>query len=506
MRKTIRWAAFWAGVLALVASGACKRAGKGDKEAEVEEALEPPAIAFFLELPSAHDLGDEFRQLIETVQPGGSALVAGLLGGMLPGVVGASSLEGADLARPLWLVETDQKEFENPSVLIVHIDDAEALAAAVGDVSVVVRGEIAAVGAQDAADAIAPYAEAVLAKRSVAGPRLVVFPATMIDEVRASIEAGKEVFAAELAATANAVDIKLLLDLYFDGALAAVEQTARAELELVGGAAPGILITLEPLADTTFAGFVTAQKPSTFSLIAALPPADELEFLVAGDLALGPLGEPLMELGRTLMSQMMAGVDPELADEFAAQFQGPFAVSGRALLTDPVVAAAFAVQDEEEARKLFVRQMEQLEEAGGRMEFLGVEQSVEFEAVAFAHEEVPVMRQRTVIVQAPPDTQLPEESIAYGAAAGGRMLHTLGEGADGGIRQMIDLAAGRGEGLSPPGALATLLSGSDARDESAVMVIAMPDEMQAQAPVSGVVLGLGFPSGTMQLRVGVAFE
>jgi hypothetical protein len=197
----------------------------------------------------------------------------------------------------------------------------------------------------------------------------------------------------------------------------------------------------------------------------------------------------------------MAGVDPALADEFAAQFQGPFAVSGRALLADPVVAATFAVEDEQEARALFVRQMEQLAEAGGRVELLGIEQSVEFEAAAFAHDDVPVMRQRTVTEQAPPELEMPEESISYGAAAGGRMLHTLGEGAEEGIRAMIDVAGGRGEGFTPSGSMATMLAASGARDESAVMVIAMPE-----APVNAVVIGLGFPSGTMQLRVGVDFR
>jgi hypothetical protein len=86
------------------------------------------------------------------------------------------------------------------------------------------------------------------------------------------------------------------------------------------------------------------------------------------------------------------------------------------------------------------------------------------------------------------------------------MLHTLGEGAEEGIRAMIDVAGGRGEGFTPSGSMATMLAASGARDESAVMVIAMPEEVRAEAPVNAVVIGLGFPSGTMQLRVGVDFR
>lgn len=495
---------------------ACSKKDAGEGELP-EVAPESVPVLAVVELPSARSLGDA-AQVIDTVQPGTSAMVAASMSTMLTSMAEIGSLNGADLDKPVRVVVLDPKQHPMPALLLVGVSNAEQLAQAVGkERMMVVRKDLALIGAPEAVKVAHDYAFGTLARREApAGPRATVYVQPILASYKAEIEAGKAQLGPMMAMMGGGSEtMSKVLTLYADGLLAVAEQTERVEARFASqDTLGGVELVLHARPETTFAGFNAAQAPSELALVATLPAHESPVMVMAGDMALGPARQAFQQTGEALIAAMwgadMTAEMRGLLEPFLDLFTGRFAAMVTSMGMTPSMVQLLETKDSAQAASATRKLMEAFTASGKPIEMMGVKQTISFTPEAFAHDGVNVMMQQTrteiTTPAADPAAQQPTtlDSTSYFAGVDGFFTMAMGEEAS--ARQLIDVVRGKAPRLQAGGALAKAMAATAARKDSVMMFMdlsAIPGAAGSGAP-GALLVTLGFEQAQARMFVAAA--
>jgi hypothetical protein len=496
---------------------ACSKDG-ASKDALPEVPPESVPVLAMVELPSGRNLGSA-AAVLDAVQPGASAQAADAIPSMLISAVEVSSLDGADLDKPVRAVVLDPKKHPQPVVLLVTVKDAKALGQAVTAEKLVVRNDLGLIGAPEAIKAAHDYAFGTLARREApGGPYVVAYMAPILTSFRAEIDAGKTQLGALMTMMSGGTGGDMLgkmLGLYIDGVVAMAEQTDRIEGRFTGqDALSGVELTMHARPDTTFAGFCKAQKADDFALVTMLPAHEAPPLIMAGRMALGPARKPFVAFGEAVIAAIWSNAITEetrgMIDAWLDLFTGRFAAEVTAIGVTPEMLQLVESTDGAKAADFSRQFMTSLTAKGATMEVMGMKQTVTFTPEAFAHDGVNVMAQKVETAMPAPAADPAADPAAPVAAApvtstsyfaGVDDFLGLATGSEQGMRQLIDAVRNKGPRLAPAGALAQAMAATKARKDSVVMYMnlgALLGGAEAGGPQS-IVMSLGFDEARMRI-------
>lgn len=490
--------------------GACSKDG-ASKDTLPEVPPEAVPVLAMVELPSGRSLGSA-AAVIDAVQAGASAQAADAIPSMLISAAGVSSLDGADLDKPVRAVVLDPKKHPQPVVLLVTVKDAKALGQAVTTEKLVVRNELGLIGAPEAIQAAHDYAFGTLARREAPGaPYAVAYMAPILGSFRAEIDAAKMQLGAIMTMMSGGTGGDMLgkmLALYIDGTVAMAEQTDRVEARFAGqDALSGVELTFHARPDTTFAGFCQVQAPDDFALVTTLPAQEAPALIMAGRMALGPARAPFLAFGEAVITAMWSNAVTEetraLLHPWMDLFTGRFAAAVTSLGVTPEMVQLVETTDGARAAEYSRQFMTALMKTGAQMDVMGVKQTITFVPEAFTHEGVSVMGQKIEI-------EMPEQ--AAGAQAAGQAVTTmsyfagvdrflgLASGSEQAMRQLIDAVRDKAPRLQPAGAMAQATKAIQARKDSVVMYMNLGALGAAgTGGPESVVMSLGFDEARMRV-------
>lgn len=250
-----------------------------------------PVLAV-LELPSGRSLGIA-AQVLDAVQPGASEETAASISTVLANAAEVGSLHGADLDKPVRAVMLDPSKYPNPVLLLVSVSDADELAMAVGKDRLLLRNDLALVGAPEAGSAAHDYAFGTLGRRKApVGPQATIYVQPVRDVL----------LGAMLTMMGDGPDDRVF-NFCIDRVLAVSEQTDRVEAHVATqGALSGVELIVHPRPETIFARFNQAQSPSDLALAEMLPAHEAPVMFMAGSLAMGPDRQAIHDTGNALMA------------------------------------------------------------------------------------------------------------------------------------------------------------------------------------------------------------
>ncbi|HWN67914.1 MAG TPA: hypothetical protein VNM90_09750, partial [Haliangium sp.] len=449
---------------------------------------------------------------------------------MLTGAAEVTSLNGADLDKPVRAVVLDPKKHPKPVVLLFSVSNADELATAVGKERLVVRKDLGLVGAPEAVKVAHDYAFGTLARRDApAAPRGTLFMQPILTSFRPEIEAAKTQIGALMAMAApggNSNDtMTKLLTLYIEGALAVAEQVDRVEMHFASqDALSGVELVVHARPDTTLAGFSKAQAPSDLALIEMLPAHEAPIMIMAGGLSMGPARQAFQDTGNAFLAAMWgSATSAEMGDWFGPfmdLFTGRFAAAvtsmgtGTSMGMAPQMVQLIEAKDSAQAASVTRTMMETLAAKGTPLEMMGIKQTITFTPEAFAHDGVTVMMQQTrTEVAAPPqdpaDGEAAEaeqpaqpgasfESKSYFAGVDGFFGMAMGEEQN--MRQLIDAVRSKAPRLQVGGALGQARAAATARKDSALMFMNLGALFGGAADMpQAVVFTFGFDDTRMRM-------
>jgi hypothetical protein len=500
---------------------ACSKDG-ASKDALPEVPPESVPVLAMVELPSGRSLGSA-AAMLDAMQPGASAQAADAIPSLLTSAVEVSSLDGADLDKPVRVVVLDPKKHPQPVVLLVTVKDAKALGQAVTKEKLVVRNDLGLIGAPEAIKAAHDYAFGTLARREApGGPYAVAYMAPILTSFRAEIDAGKMQLGALMTMMSGGTGGEMLgkmLALYIDGVVAMAEQTDRIEGRFAGqDALSGVELTMHARPDTTFAGFCKAQVADDFGLVTMLPAHEAPVMVMSGRMALGPARKPFIAFGEAVVAAMWSNAINEetrgMIDPWLDLFTGRFAAGVTSIGVTPEMVQLVESTDGAKAADYSRRFMTSLTASGATMEVMGLKQTFTFTPEAFAHDGVSVMAQKVeTAMPAPADPAADPAAPAVAAPvmstsyfAGIDDFLGLATGSEQAMRQLIDAVRNKGPRLAPAGALAQALAATKARKDSVVMFMNMGALVGAAETggLQSMVMSVGFDEARMRLFLGAS--
>lgn len=496
---------------------ACSKDGSEDALPEV--APESVPVLVQVELPSGKSLGSA-EPVLDAVHPGAAAQAAAMLPTALASAAGVSSLAGANLDAPVRALMLDPKQHPQPVVLLVSVSDAKQLEQAVGKDRLSIRGELALVGAAEAAKQAHDYAFGTLARREAPGaPQGVVYMEPLLNSFRAEIEATKAqlgMMVAMMSGGGGGDGMTKILQAYIDALMGIAGQTERVDVSFAQqDALAGIEVTVHPRPGSLLAQFGQGQKPADLSILEVLPAGGQTPGMVmAGDMVLGPARGPIVALGEEFIEAMWGGVLDDdmraMIDPWMDLFSGRFAAVISVLGMQMEVVQLIEVSDSEQAVAYSRRFMEALTAKGATLEVMGFKQTIAFTPDAFEHQGVSVMEQRTTMEitgasdqeRAAFEASGAANTRSYFAGVGDYLGMTTGEPEA--MHRLIDAVRGEAPRLELGGALAQAVSVARAREDSTLMFMDMkvlladvPADAASEVPAS-IVMTVGFPEGRMR--------
>jgi hypothetical protein len=432
---------------------------------------------------------------------------------MLTSMAEIDSLNGAKLDQPVRALVLDPKQHPKPVLLLVSVRDAEQLAQAVGKERLLVRKDLALIGAPEAAKAAHDYAFGTLARREAPdAPRATVYVQPILTSYRADIDVLKSQLGAMMAMTGASSDaMTKMLTLYIDSLVAMAEQSERVEARFTSqDALAGVELTVHALPGTTLAGFNQAQTPGDLGLIEVLPAGAEQGapiIVMAGSMTTGPARQALAEMGDSILATLSG---PEAGAElrgwmaqFMDLFTGRFAAAVTGVSITPQMIQLVETSDSAKAASLSRQLMEKFAGKAAPLEIAGVKQTVTFSPEAFAHDGVTVMMQQTTSeLPASADAEAPSsiDSKGYFAGVDGFLGMAMGEEQD--MRRLIDAVRNKAPRLAIDGALAQAVAATRARKDSTLMFMNLGALLDGAAGVpQAVIMTMGFEDARMRLFV-----
>ena len=488
----------------------------------------PESLLAEVTLPEPERNIGRLGELADAIKPGSGALVSpATLAGALAGMLGASSLDGLDLARPVRVLVLDPKTQPKPLVLVASVADEKVLLASVAaapGLAVRVHEGHAAVATETALLQAGDYAlTQLLGQPLPAEPTVNVYLERVATIFRGELDMFKNTVIGAMKErgghTAAVVEAELAFFEYL------VDQSERLVVTLEAAATGASLdFALVPRAGATIASFYAAQQPSDYALLGKLPAADVVMFAMAGRVVLGPWREPALAFvgeawekitGKKLGPELLAGF-VAMADASTGESAGVGSLGPKG---DLRAAMLWGTTDPTGLHQVTLSMLAGLK-ALGKIDLLGDKVSYDVKPTAFKYDGVAVTEYTTSFDFSETKAKAVLEKLYGGKAVKGHlgafdgfMVSAFGKSSDAFFKAAVD-SARRGKNRFDPGLdLAAALTDSRARKESFVMYMALGEIMRAaQAaekkqsfPViegpAGMVFALGFADGSAHFRM-----
>jgi hypothetical protein len=480
----------------------------------------PPQPADVIAVASVRSLTDavgRIRAYVEAIMPGaGAAVSADAVRPLLGQAIGAESLDGVALDKPLHLIVLDPKKHARPFVLLAHADPAKLRPGA--QVTSRAEGGAALLGEKAAVDLCAAWALRGLTKEEA--PESFTVRASLrvlFDLYRADIE--KTIQVMDQVASSQGQGMGRLLSMEVDllGRLAV--QTEEMQLVMDASAEEAWMeLRLKPTAGSLFEAFNQAQRPSSIGLLPRLSGTPRATMLMIGEYRLGPIRDALYELVGSVMAGW-AGVkfDAEFGakwNAFMDHFQGPVAMSmGQAGSTAMNLQQVATVDDgpatAAAARAIVPKQPTTVDLFGVTKLTLSTREAVATHDGIAIDELTGAMDYSTM-----PELQRQTMQAIYGdgllflyAGFDKYFVMTMGKTALAEMQQTIDLLRRGPDAALPPGAKPALDAGVG-RKSTLVMFMNMAASMSAITgrtipATSGMNTEVSFPDGKALMRIGM---
>jgi hypothetical protein len=322
------------------------------KDVEPEKPKGPPQPDDVIAVVSASSVGEpvsHIQQYAEAMRPGsGAAITLEAAKSGLAQAIGATSIEGIALDKPLHLIVLDPKKHPRP-LLLLGTGDAATLQPGG---TVVVKGQDghALLGDKAAVELCSAWALGSLASQQApASPTARASLRKLVERYRAEIEQGKQAMAQTMMAGGGA-GVAKIIEIEIDLLIRLAAQTEEVQVVMDASATEAWLeLGFTPTPGSGFEAFNKAQRPAPAALLSRLPGTPAASMLMTGYYELGPLKGLLYDLmGETMASWAGVKADDAFRKRWGAamaHFKGPFAVSSNQGAGPTSMQQLFAVDD-----------------------------------------------------------------------------------------------------------------------------------------------------------------
>ncbi|HKE20045.1 MAG TPA: hypothetical protein VKB80_34460 [Kofleriaceae bacterium] len=483
----------------------------------------PDDVIAVASVRSLDEAAARYQQFLEAVQPGaGAALTAKAAAAGLAGAVGASSIDGIALDKPMHVIVLDPKKHPRPVLLLGH-GNAAAMKAG-GAVAVEGKDGAALVGEKAGVELCAAWALGSLFREEVpASPTVRASLRKLAALYQPEIEQVKQSMGQVMTGGGSAGMAKVL-QLEIDLLLRLAAQTEEMRLVVDASATEASLeLRFTPAPGSAFEAFDKAQRPATealFTHLTRLPSTPGSTMLFIGDYELGPLRGVVFDLiGGAVAS--WAGTTPDAAfrrrwDDLLGHFKGPIAMAssqsaGPGTSMQQVMEVDDAPKTVAAIKALLPWNRPYTVDVFGMMKMQVTPQ----EAVA-THDGVAIDALTIAFDMAgadPMTQQILRRQWGDGmqlvmAGFDGRLAMVMGKDALADMKATIDIARRRAPAVDLPGGAKLALGPATQRKASYIFFMNMAASMAAMTgrPTtadSGVTMELGFAGGNASVRFGV---
>ncbi len=276
--------------------------------------------------PIAH-----IQQYAEAIRPGsGAAITQQAAATALARAIGATSIDGIALDKPIHVILLDPKKYPSP-LLLLGRGDAAVLQPG-GTVAVKGQNGNALLGDKAAVEMCSAWAFGNLAAQEApASPTARASLRKLVERYRAEIEQGKQ-FMGQAMQTGGSAGMAKIIQVEIDLLVRLASQTEEVRFVLDASATEAWFeLGFTPTPGSTFEAFNKSQRPASAALLSRLPGTPAASMLLAGDYELGPLRGFIYDL----MAETVASWSGQKADdafrkrwdELLAHFQGPIGAS-----------------------------------------------------------------------------------------------------------------------------------------------------------------------------------
>jgi hypothetical protein len=513
--------------VALVLSILCLAAGcskSGAREAPDSKAvLPPPALLVDVALPSLDGGLAGVRQFADAVQPGMSAMIVER---QLLAAAGVGSLDGAASDAPVHVLVVDPTQHERPMAVVVGVSDANKLKAAADAAGATIRarGGVAVVGPEPVVALVAEWALATLpTAKAPTAPTATAFSATLLANYRTQIAGFGDTMKQTMAATAggNATAGEIMVA-YANGIVWTLENSERLELVLDAGTA-GASLTFAVTAKqgSPLAGFIAAQAPSDFALLAKLP-AGGAPMVLAGSWRLGPLrADFLAFMEKILVGFYGAPASAEMtklltawADAATGEIAATIDMAPGRMRMNQLVAVENGAAAHAATGAFFAQYAQKplaVDSMGIKTTFTGKANAITVDGVGFHRYTSTIDTKGLPPEQAQAATLFGKEHVGLVGAWDDVAGVTLG-GDQAGAKALVDASRGKGSPLVLPPRVAADLADVRARKESfyyymdlgALMTAAVPAAAQVFSGSFGLTMAFGYQGERGHMRFAVS--
>ncbi len=303
------------------------------KDVEPEKPKGPPQPDDVIAVASARSLTEtvgHIQQYMEAVRPGSGAVVTPQQAALaLAQAVGAASIDGIALDKPLHLIVLDPKKHPRP-LLLLGTGDAAKLQPG-GTVTVKGQDGRALVGDKAAVEMVAAWAFGSLAAQPAPpSPTVRASLRKLVERYRPEIEQGKQAMAQTMKGASPGMS--KIIEVEIDLLLRLASQTEEMRVVVDASATEAWFeLGFTPTTGSGFEAFNKAQRPASAALLTRLPGTPAAMSMMVGHYELSSLHGLIYDLmGERVAS--WSGVKPDAAfrkrwDEALAHFRGPFALS-----------------------------------------------------------------------------------------------------------------------------------------------------------------------------------
>jgi hypothetical protein len=303
------------------------------KDVEPEKPKGPPQPDDVIAVASVRSLAEttgRAAQYVEAVRPGSGAVVtAKEAASALALAVGAASIDGIALDKPLHVIVLDPKKHPRPLVLLGTGDPAKLQPGG----TAIAKGQDgrALIGDKAAVEMVAQWAFGSLAAQEA--PVSLTVRASLrklVERYRAEIEQGKQAMSQGMGAASPAMS--KIVEVEIDLLLRLASQTDEMRAVFDANATEAWFeLGFTPTPGSGFEAFNKAQRPAAAAQLTRLPATPSSSMLMAASYELGPLRGVLYDLMGPMVATW-AGVPADDAfrkrwDAMLGHFAGPIAMS-----------------------------------------------------------------------------------------------------------------------------------------------------------------------------------
>lgn len=470
-----------------------------------------------VQLPTGTKITD-IAAVIDSMQPGASAMVQMQLPTMLEEAAGFDIAASANLDAPISFVILNPASHSKPLAALVEARDPAKLAedAKAAGHAVEQRDKLLLIGPADVVSAAKDFAFNNLTKYPDHS-EIIIYPKLLLDTFGAELEKS---MGSSMALLGNDGLTQVMTN-YAKGIVSLGEQTDRVVLSLASGSGSADLIArIYPVAGSSLASFIDAQVPSQHALLSKLPDGGGT-MVVSGDWRAGAAREALMNFGVTVLAPMYGSVS---VDEWMAllrpwldNLDGSFAMNIEMTIKPGQPGAVqmqslMGVTDPDALRTAWRTMLTKMAATGG-LEMMGMKFTSSHKPDVLTHDGVSIDLYESKL-----DTSgLSPEQAAALAAAGtntnqsmhfatfdkfAAMASADPEGAS--MKALIDSA--RGSGVAANGQFATVLEASKQRGDSMLMYFDVGAMMAASPtpvplPFRAMSWGIGKHESALSVRI-----